>query len=89
MQAAHCHSTAQQSTAAAAWLCYAGVVNFVDARTKWFDQHVQEAVTQHGIRQVVVVAAGFDTRSYRCAVIPSEQGIGCRPFLKWIISDHQ
>jgi O-methyltransferase involved in polyketide biosynthesis len=45
--------------------CCAGVVNFVDARTKWFDQHVREAIQQHGIHQVVVVAAGFDTRSYR------------------------
>lgn len=42
-----------------------GVVNFVDARTKWFDQQVQAALTQHGIHQVVAVAAGFDTRAYR------------------------
>jgi O-methyltransferase involved in polyketide biosynthesis len=55
---------AQRCVVAAVGDC-AGVVNFVDARTKWFDQHVQEAVTQHGIHQVVVVAAGFDTRAYR------------------------
>lgn len=43
----------------------AGVVNFVDARTKWFDDMLSKAITNHGIKQVVVVAAGFDTRSYR------------------------
>jgi hypothetical protein len=30
----------------------AGVLNFVDARTSWFDAVVKEAVTNHGIRQV-------------------------------------
>eukprot|EP00879_Flechtneria_rotunda_P012904 GHRR01013477.1.p1 GENE.GHRR01013477.1~~GHRR01013477.1.p1 ORF type:complete len:183 (+),score=61.95 GHRR01013477.1:667-1215(+) len=44
-----------------------GVVNFVDARTKWFDQVVDEAITQHAIKQVVIIAAGYDTRSYRFA----------------------
>jgi hypothetical protein len=36
-----------------------------DARTKWLDQAV-EAALAGGIDQVVVVAAGYDTRSYRC-----------------------
>lgn len=35
-----------------------------DARTKWLDQAVEAAIGA-GITQVVVVAAGFDTRSYR------------------------
>eukprot|EP01025_Chloroclados_australasicus_P023684 TRINITY_DN2396_c0_g1_i4.p1 TRINITY_DN2396_c0_g1~~TRINITY_DN2396_c0_g1_i4.p1 ORF type:complete len:400 (-),score=58.39 TRINITY_DN2396_c0_g1_i4:3780-4979(-) len=41
-----------------------GVVNFVDVRTQWFDSHVQQAATD-GITQVVILAAGFDTRAYR------------------------
>eukprot|EP01026_Neomeris_dumetosa_P005107 TRINITY_DN113_c1_g1_i5.p2 TRINITY_DN113_c1_g1~~TRINITY_DN113_c1_g1_i5.p2 ORF type:complete len:283 (+),score=39.31 TRINITY_DN113_c1_g1_i5:430-1278(+) len=41
-----------------------GVVNFVDTRTQWFDAHVAQAA-QDGITQVVVLAAGFDTRAYR------------------------
>lgn len=41
-----------------------GVSNFVDARTKWFDAAVQGAIAA-GIKQVVVVAAGYDTRAYR------------------------
>lgn len=34
-------------------------------RTKWFDQAVNDATITRGIRQVVIVAAGFDTRAYR------------------------
>ena len=41
-----------------------GVCNFVDARTKWLDAAV-EAAADRGVRQVVIVAAGFDTRAYR------------------------
>ncbi|KAK9828813.1 hypothetical protein WJX72_002206 [[Myrmecia] bisecta] len=41
-----------------------GVCNFVDARTKWFDQAVRMAI-EEGISQVVIIAAGFDTRAYR------------------------
>lgn len=41
-----------------------GVCNFVDARTKWVDSQVEAALGAR-ITQVVVVAAGYDTRSYR------------------------
>jgi len=41
-----------------------GIVNFVDARTQWFDAQVKKAVAD-GFTQVVVVAAGYDTRAYR------------------------
>eukprot|EP01023_Acetabularia_acetabulum_P037892 TRINITY_DN3618_c0_g1_i1.p1 TRINITY_DN3618_c0_g1~~TRINITY_DN3618_c0_g1_i1.p1 ORF type:complete len:393 (+),score=88.68 TRINITY_DN3618_c0_g1_i1:234-1412(+) len=41
-----------------------GVVNFVDSRTQWFDEQVAQAAAD-GITQVVVMAAGFDTRAYR------------------------
>lgn len=43
----------------------AGVCNFVDARTKWFDHIVDDALTNQDIKQVVCVAAGFDTRAHR------------------------
>ena len=38
-----------------------------DARTKWFDAAVEDAVAGGRITQVVVVAAGFDTRAQRYA----------------------
>ncbi|KAG2486967.1 hypothetical protein HYH03_014340 [Edaphochlamys debaryana] len=41
-----------------------GAINFIDARTKWFDEAVTQAL-DGGIKQVVVVAAGYDTRAYR------------------------
>ncbi|GFR46595.1 hypothetical protein Agub_g8197, partial [Astrephomene gubernaculifera] len=41
-----------------------GAVNFIDARTKWFDSAVKDALAA-GIKQVVVIAAGYDTRAYR------------------------
>lgn len=41
-----------------------GIVNFIDARTQWFDEAVVSALDA-GITQVVVVAAGYDTRAYR------------------------
>jgi O-methyltransferase involved in polyketide biosynthesis len=41
-----------------------GIVNFVDARTQWFDAQVARALDD-GFKQVVVVAAGYDTRAYR------------------------
>jgi methyltransferase (TIGR00027 family) len=34
-------------------------------RTHYFDGFLQTAAQQHGIRQVVIVAAGLDTRAYR------------------------
>ena len=44
-----------------------GCINFIDARTQWFDSIVNEAVTTRGIKQVVILAAGYDTRAYRLA----------------------
>ncbi|GAX75847.1 hypothetical protein CEUSTIGMA_g3290.t1 [Chlamydomonas eustigma] len=44
-----------------------GCVNFIDARTKWFDCAVNNATCARGITQVVIVAAGYDTRAYRLA----------------------
>ncbi|KXZ54443.1 hypothetical protein GPECTOR_5g95 [Gonium pectorale] len=41
-----------------------GAVNFIDARTKWFDSAVTGALAA-GIKQVVIIAAGYDTRAYR------------------------
>ena len=41
-----------------------GTANYIDARTTWFDQAVTNA-QQQGITQVVVIAAGFDSRAYR------------------------
>ena len=41
-----------------------GLANFIDARTKWLDAAV-EAAAEGGVRQAVIVGAGFDTRSYR------------------------
>jgi Leucine carboxyl methyltransferase len=48
-----------------------GMMNYVDARTQFFDEMVNSALDA-GIRQVVVLAAGYDTRPYRL----------CRPFVK-------
>ncbi|GLI62698.1 hypothetical protein VaNZ11_005374 [Volvox africanus] len=41
-----------------------GAVNFIDARTKWFDSAVRDALAA-GIKQVVILAAGYDTRAHR------------------------
>lgn len=41
-----------------------GTANYIDARTKWFDEAVQ-SVSKQGISQVVIIAAGFDSRAYR------------------------
>jgi hypothetical protein len=40
------------------------------ARLQWFDQAVSSAIAG-GITQVVLVAAGYDTRAYRLAPIPT------------------
>ncbi len=34
-------------------------------RTRFFDDAITDAVTAHGVRQVVLLAAGMDTRAYR------------------------
>jgi len=41
-------------------------VNFQGARTRYFDDYLQRAA-QAGIRQVVILAAGLDSRAYRLA----------------------
>ena len=41
-----------------------GTANYIDARTRWFDAAVQTASKQ-GMKQIVVIAAGFDSRAYR------------------------
>ncbi|PRW33609.1 S-adenosyl-L-methionine-dependent methyltransferase [Chlorella sorokiniana] len=43
-----------------------GVCNFVDARTKWMDEALKQALDE-GVTQVVCMAAGYDTRAYRFA----------------------
>ncbi|KXZ56810.1 hypothetical protein GPECTOR_1g73 [Gonium pectorale] len=41
-----------------------GIMTYLDARTRWLDEEVL-AAQGAGAKQVVVVAAGFDTRAYR------------------------
>ncbi|GIL48590.1 hypothetical protein Vafri_4651 [Volvox africanus] len=41
-----------------------GIMTYLNARTRWLDEEVSAAIRQ-GFTQVVVVAAGFDTRAYR------------------------
>jgi methyltransferase (TIGR00027 family) len=36
-------------------------------RTRYFDDFLQRIVTEHGLRQVVLLASGLDTRAYRLA----------------------
>lgn len=43
-----------------------GIINFVDVRTQWFDGAVKRAIAD-GFKQVVILAAGYDTRAYRLA----------------------
>lgn len=43
-----------------------GIMRYLDARTRWLDHEVTTAIRE-GFAQVVVVAAGYDTRSYRLA----------------------
>lgn len=49
-----------------------GIVNFIDARTQWIDDGMKRALDD-GIKQVVIIAAGFDTRAYRL----SRPGVKC------------
>lgn len=53
-----------------------GTANYIDARTTWFDQAVQGA-TQQGLAQVVVIAAGFDSRAYRLHAPGVQVQISC------------
>jgi methyltransferase (TIGR00027 family) len=41
-----------------------GIVRFIDVRTQWFDDCVA-AAQRNGIKQIVIIAAGYDTRAYR------------------------
>ncbi|KAI8462802.1 MAG: S-adenosyl-L-methionine-dependent methyltransferase [Monoraphidium minutum] len=41
-----------------------GITNFIDARTQWIDDGLSRALDD-GIKQVVIIAAGYDTRAYR------------------------
>ena len=41
-----------------------GIVNFIDCRTQWFDEGMKLAIGD-GFKQVVIIAAGYDTRAYR------------------------
>lgn len=38
---------------------------FLPIRTRWFDDRVAEVLGPGGVRQVVLLAAGFDTRAFR------------------------
>jgi len=39
-------------------------VNYLEARTRFFDQEVERAINS-SFKQIVIVASGFDTRAYR------------------------
>jgi hypothetical protein len=41
-----------------------GIVRFIDVRTQLFDDSLAAAL-RDGIKQVVIIAAGYDTRAYR------------------------
>jgi O-methyltransferase involved in polyketide biosynthesis len=56
-------------------------MNFVDARTQWFDRVVQDAIAGGLIKQVVVLGAGFDTRAYRCGDWCGNGRLLCKPQL--------
>jgi methyltransferase (TIGR00027 family) len=43
----------------------AGTVEFLAVRTTYLDRAIGKAVTEQGIRQIVFVASGMDTRPYR------------------------
>ena len=43
----------------------AGLQDFVAIRTHYFDQAIMQLTKMHNIRQVVMIAAGMDTRAYR------------------------
>lgn len=42
-----------------------GLIDFVAIRTRYIDDCIRSAVDNAGIRQVVLIAAGMDTRGYR------------------------
>ncbi|WP_063762783.1 SAM-dependent methyltransferase [Streptomyces sp. NRRL S-1448] len=44
---------------------YRGLFRHIVLRTRFFDDYLTAAATEHALRQVVVPAAGLDTRAYR------------------------
>lgn len=44
---------------------YRGLVQHIVLRTRFFDDYLTEATTEHALRQVVILAAGLDTRAHR------------------------
>ncbi|BDM67680.1 S-adenosyl-L-methionine-dependent methyltransferase [Streptomyces nigrescens] len=44
---------------------YRGLFRHVVLRTRFFDDYLTTATTQHALRQVVILAAGLDTRAHR------------------------
>ncbi|MGK4584057.1 class I SAM-dependent methyltransferase [Kitasatospora sp. HPMI-4] len=50
----------------------AGTVEFLAIRTTYLDRAVRQAVAERGIRQVVFLASGMDTRPYR---LPWPEGV--------------
>ena len=42
-----------------------GIIDFVTHRTRWLDQVTRQAISERGIRQVVVIASGYSTYAYR------------------------
>lgn len=49
----------------AGWSSSGGPDLYLSIRTRYFDDALLECVTQSGIRQVVLLAAGMDTRAFR------------------------
>ena len=64
-----------------------GTANYIDSRTRWFDAAVQTA-SKHGIRQIVVIAAGFDSRAYRFHAPGLQVRHTCAAVLHVPISSH-
>lgn len=42
-----------------------GLLPFISIRTKFLDDSIEAALAEHGIHQVVLIAAGMDTRAFR------------------------
>jgi hypothetical protein len=57
-----------------------GILNYMDARTRWIDAHVT-AAAREGARQVVILGAGYDTRALRMQHMAQQLGLGGLPSL--------
>lgn len=42
-----------------------GIIDFVSRRTAWFDRVLETAISDQGVKQVVIVASGFSTYTHR------------------------